>query len=138
MSSILDNAILVGKETTYGTPATLTRAFEAQADTWKREQDALESVGFRAGQQTLRSDRRKQINMGAAGAIELDALTSGLGLLLDGVLWPDADRRYYSVHVYVHHYLGRFSGLVHDSEADLAQRWYAHTVHLSRRCCHRL
>ena len=86
MSSILDNAILVGKETTYGTPATLTRAFEAQADTWKREQEALESVGFRAGQQTLRSDRRKQINMGAAGAIELDALTSGLGLLLDGVL----------------------------------------------------
>lgn len=85
MSSILDNAILVGKESTYGTPATLTRAFEAQADTWKREHEALESVGFRAGQHTLRSDRRKQINMGATGEIELDALSSGLGLLLDGV-----------------------------------------------------
>jgi hypothetical protein len=90
MSSILDNAILVGKETTYGTPATLTRGFEAQADTWSREQEALESVGFRAGQHALRSDRRKQINMGATGQIELDALTSGMGLLLDGVFGSSA------------------------------------------------
>ena len=44
MSSILDNAIMVGKETTYGTPAVLSRAYEAQADTWAREQEALESV----------------------------------------------------------------------------------------------
>jgi len=85
MPSILDNAILVGKETTYGTPAALTRGYEAKADTWKREQEALESVGFRAGMHALRSDRRKQITMGAAGEIELDALTNGLGLLLQGV-----------------------------------------------------
>ena len=85
MSSILDQAILVGKEGTYGTPATLSRAFEAQADTWQRTQEALESVGMRAGQQTLRSDRRRQINMGAEGSIEMDALSSGLGLLLEGV-----------------------------------------------------
>lgn len=85
MSSILDQAILVGKETTYGTPATLSRAFEAQADTWQRTQEALESVGMRASQQTMRSDRRRQINMGAEGSIELHALSSGLGLLLEGV-----------------------------------------------------
>lgn len=85
MSSILDNAILVGKEVTYGTPVALSRAFEGKADTWKREQEALESVGFRAGMHALRSDRRRQINKGAAGEIELDALTSGLGLLLQGV-----------------------------------------------------
>ena len=86
MTSILDNAIMVGVEATYGTPATLTRAYEAKADTWKREQEALESVGFRANQHTMRSDRRCQINMGATGAIELDALSSGLGLLLQGAL----------------------------------------------------
>lgn len=85
MSSILDQGILVGKETTYGTPVTLARAYEAQSDTWQRTQEALESVGMRAGQQALRSDRRRQINMGAAGSIEMDALSSGLGLLLQGV-----------------------------------------------------
>lgn len=90
MSSILDNAILVGKEVTYGTPVALARGYEAKADTWQREQEALESVGFRAGQHALRSDRRKQINMGAAGVIELDALSNGLGLLLQGVFGSSA------------------------------------------------
>lgn len=85
MSSILDQGILVGKETTYGSPATLTRAYEAQSDTWQRTQEALESVGFRAGMHTMRSDRRRQINMGAEGSIEMDALSSGMGLLLQGV-----------------------------------------------------
>ena len=84
--SILDNAIQLGKETTYGEPAAITRAYEAKSDTWQREQEALESTGFRGGAHTLRSDRRIQINMGAAGEIEVDALTSGLGLLFDGFL----------------------------------------------------
>jgi hypothetical protein len=85
MSSILDQGILVGKETTYGTPAALSRAYEAQSDTWQRTQEALESVGFRSGTHALRSDRRRQINMGAEGSIEMDAMSSGLGLLLQGV-----------------------------------------------------
>ena len=32
--SILDAAIMVGVESTYGTPATLTRAYEGKADTF--------------------------------------------------------------------------------------------------------
>ena len=38
MSTVLDNAILVGKETTYGTAVTLTRGYEAKSDTWVRKQ----------------------------------------------------------------------------------------------------
>jgi hypothetical protein len=85
VSGVHDQAILVGKETTYGTPVALTRAYEAKADTWKREQEAIESVGFRAGMHALRSDRRVQVTMGAAGEIEFDVLTNGFGLLAQGV-----------------------------------------------------
>jgi hypothetical protein len=86
MSSVLDASILVGKETTYGTAATLTRGFEGKADSWKREQNPLESVGFRAGMETLRSDRRVPINMGGDGELEFDLLNKGAGLLLQAAL----------------------------------------------------
>lgn len=86
MASILDAAVLVGKESTYGTPATLTRAYEAKADSWKIEIEHLESVGFRAGMETLRSDRRKPVAMGGEGTIEVDVLDKGMGLLLEASL----------------------------------------------------
>ena len=87
MATILDTAILVGKETTYGTKAsTWTRAYEGKADSFKRNQEALESVGFRAGMETVRSDRRRQINMGGEGGLEIDVLSKGFGLLLQGML----------------------------------------------------
>lgn len=90
MATVLDTAILVGKETTYGTPATLTRAFEGHADTFKREQEYLTSKGFRAGYHTEASDRRTSINMGGSGSIEVDVLNKGLGLLLQGTLGTTA------------------------------------------------
>lgn len=88
--SILDAAILVGVESTYGTPATLTRGFEGKADTFKREQSRLESVGFRADMHTLRSDRVVTVNMGGAGSIEVDMLNKGMGLLLQGAMGSKA------------------------------------------------
>lgn len=88
--SILDAAIMVGVESTYGTPATLTRAFEGKADTFKREQSRIESVGFRADMQTLRDDRVVTVNMGGAGSLEVDALNKGMGLLLGGALGTKA------------------------------------------------
>lgn len=80
---ILDAALHVGREATYGTPAALTRSFEAKSDAHKRKQAYLESVGMRSGMQTLRSDRRKPVNMGAEGSLEVDVLNKGLGLLLE-------------------------------------------------------
>jgi len=86
MSSLLDAAILVGKETTYGTPATLARSYEGKADSFKRAQEYIHSTGFRAGMQAKRSDRVTAINMGGEGTLEFDILTAGLGLLGQGML----------------------------------------------------
>ena len=84
--SILDAAIMVGLESTYGTPVTLSRAYEGKADAFKREQARLESIGFRAGTQGLRDDRVVTVNMGGAATVELDWMTNGMGLLLGGLL----------------------------------------------------
>ena len=86
MSSTLDAAVLLGAESSYGTPATLTRAYEAQADTFSRQMTALESVGFRGGMHTVRSDRRRMISQGAAGDITVDWLDRGMGLFLQAML----------------------------------------------------
>lgn len=86
MSSPLDTAVLFGKESTYGTPATLTHAVEAKSDPWARSQEYVESLGFRAGSHGVRTDRRKVVNMGAAGSIEADMLDRGFGFLLEGLL----------------------------------------------------
>lgn len=84
--AILDAALHVAQEVTYGTAVTPTRSFEAKADTFKRAQSPLESVGFRAGMETVRSDRRKQVNMGGVASTELDVLTGGMGMLFEGLL----------------------------------------------------
>jgi len=86
MSAHLDTAILFGEEVTYGTPVTLTHAYEGKADTWKREHEVLESTGFRAGMEAKRSDRRKLINMGGAGSLEIDVPRTGSGFLLQALL----------------------------------------------------
>jgi len=88
--SILDASIMVGLESTYGTPVTLSHAFEGKADTFKREQSRLESVGFRPDMQALRNDRVVTVNMGGAGSIELDLLNKGHGLLFGGSLGTKA------------------------------------------------
>jgi hypothetical protein len=86
MPSILDNAILVGKETTYGTAASLTRAYEGKADTFKRQQEFLASVGFRGGMQAQLHTRSVPVNMGGEGTIEVDVTPAGYGLLFQSML----------------------------------------------------
>lgn len=86
MASILDNALLVGKESTYGTAVTLTRAYEAKVDSWKRSQDFLTSQGFRGGLHTQMSTRSVPVNLGGEGTIEVDVQPTGMGLLLQSML----------------------------------------------------
>ncbi len=83
MSSILDQFLLIGRETTYATPAALTRGIEGQADAFAINRSPLESIGFRAGMAAVRADRRKMITEGAKGKIDTDVMSSGVGLLLD-------------------------------------------------------
>ncbi|MDJ0462012.1 phage tail tube protein [Streptomyces sp. H27-C3] len=80
----LDAAIGIGKETTYGTAATGTLGYEGKSDSWKTTREFIESVGFRAGMQTARADRRNIINMGGEGELEIDVLDAGAAALLAG------------------------------------------------------
>lgn len=88
--SILDTAVLVAKETTYGTAVSPTRGYEAHADSWKFDQAQIDSVGFRAGIQALRADRSRAVAMGGEGAIELDFLNQSMGVLLDAAFGASA------------------------------------------------
>jgi hypothetical protein len=86
MSSILDNALLVGKESTYGTAATLSRAYEGKSDSFKRAQEFLTSTGFRGGMHTQLATRSVPVNMGGEGSIEVDVQPTGFGLLFQSML----------------------------------------------------
>ncbi|GAB2572494.1 hypothetical protein GCM10027168_01600 [Streptomyces capparidis] len=78
----LDAAIGIGKESTYGTAATSTLGYEGKSDSWKTARQFIESVGFRAGMQTARADRRNVVNMGGEGELEVDLLDAGAVALL--------------------------------------------------------
>ncbi|MFD7257822.1 phage tail tube protein [Streptomyces sp. NPDC059874] len=77
----LDASIGIGRETTYGTLSADVEGYEGQADSWKTEREFIESVGFRAGMQTARADRRRIVNMGGEGELSVDVLDAGAGSL---------------------------------------------------------
>ncbi len=87
---ILDAAIHIGEESTYGSPVTPTRSFEGKADGFKTKREPLESVGMRAGMHTVRSDRVVWQNMGSEGTLELDVLNKGFGMILRTLLGTEA------------------------------------------------
>ncbi|HVK25219.1 MAG TPA: phage tail tube protein [Actinokineospora sp.] len=78
----LDAAISIGAESAYGVAATTTEGYEGQADSFKAAPEFMESKGFRAGLQTVRADRRRIVDMGGEGEIELDLLDNGARSLL--------------------------------------------------------
>ena len=87
MSSILDQVVTVGVESTYGTAQTSTvRSYEAKADTFTRDVEYIQSVGMRRDLQTIRSDRDDTLTLGATGSIEFDLLNKGAGRILQHVL----------------------------------------------------
>ncbi|MFB7675595.1 phage tail tube protein [Kitasatospora purpeofusca] len=81
----LDASIGIGAETDYGTAATALVGYEGKSDSWKVSREFIESVGFRAGLQTARADRRTIVNMGGEGELELDLLDVGAADLLRAV-----------------------------------------------------
>ncbi|MFE2245252.1 phage tail tube protein [Streptomyces lavendulae] len=90
----LDASIGIGRETAYGVISAAVEGYEGKADSWKTTREVIESVGFRAGMQTARADRRNVVNMGGEGELEVDLLDAGAGSLLasafDKSSWADA------------------------------------------------
>jgi hypothetical protein len=86
MPGVLDAQLHVGVETTYGTAVTPTRSFEPYSDNAKRMQEFLESAGMRAQMETIRSDRRRPVNMGGEDSLEVDVQNKGLGMFLRAML----------------------------------------------------
>jgi hypothetical protein len=78
----LDASIGIGQEAGYGTLSDVVEGYEGHADSWKTTREFIESVGFRAGMQTARADRRNIVNMGGEGELEIDLLDAGAGSLL--------------------------------------------------------
>ncbi|WP_433858238.1 phage tail tube protein [Streptomyces kronopolitis] len=78
----LDASIGIGQEDTYGTVSAVVEGYEGQADSWKTSREFIESVGFRAGMQTARADRRNIVNMGGEGELEIDVLDAGASSVL--------------------------------------------------------
>ncbi|MER5638426.1 phage tail tube protein [Kitasatospora sp. NPDC002227] len=81
----LDASIGIGAEPDYGTAATTLTGYEGKSDSWKVSREFIESVGFRAGMQTARADRRVIVNMGGEGELELDLLDVGAGDVLRAI-----------------------------------------------------
>ena len=90
MSSILDQVVQVGVESTYGTAVAPTRAYEAKADTFQRDVEYIQSVGFRKDMETILSGRDTTVSLGATGSIEMDVMDKGMGLLLQHTLGTSA------------------------------------------------
>ncbi|AFU62203.1 major tail protein [Streptomyces phage TG1] len=78
----LDASIGIGRESSYGVASNVVEGYEGHADSWKTTREFVESVGFRAGMQTARSDRRNIVNMGGEGELEVDILDAGASSLL--------------------------------------------------------
>lgn len=83
--SVLDTALHVGVETTYGTGVAPTRSFEASDDGLKRNMMPLQHVGFRAGQHGMLTGRQRMINGGGSGTVTVPLLDHGMGMLLRGM-----------------------------------------------------
>ena len=77
----LDASIGIGREDAYGVLSPVVEGYEGKADSWKTEREFIESVGFRSGMQTARADRRRIVNMGGEGELELDVLDAGASSL---------------------------------------------------------
>ena len=89
MSGVMDQHVTVGVESTYGTAQLSTvRSYEAKADTFSRDVEYIQSVGFRRDLQTIRSDGDDTVSLGATGSLEFDLLHKGAGLLLQHILGP--------------------------------------------------
>lgn len=82
----LDAQLMFATESTWGTAVTVTRALEFNSESLKFEPTWLEPTGLRAGTKFKRVSRIRQSRKSAAGDVELDIATLGMGMLIKHML----------------------------------------------------
>ncbi|GAB3847276.1 hypothetical protein GCM10029963_28440 [Micromonospora andamanensis] len=83
MASIHDSYLGIAEETTYGTAVAPTRFLEMRSETLAGKYERIDSEGYRAGQRVLHKDRFQPNPKGAAGALNLEGMDAGMGLLFE-------------------------------------------------------
>lgn len=76
-----DFTVGLAQESTYGTPVTVSRFWEADASL-KEKVTSAQGRGYRTGTRVARADRSVVVKRESSGDVELDAMSIGLGLLL--------------------------------------------------------
>lgn len=85
MTTQLDYAVGIGKESTYGTAVTPNRFFETEGKL-KGGPETTQGSGWRPSKRVNRASRNTVSRVSVSGDTELEATTSGLGFLLNAAL----------------------------------------------------
>jgi hypothetical protein len=85
MSIQLDASIGLGKETTWGSAVVTDRFFEFVDESIEWKPTFLQGAGLRVGSRVQRSSRRKLGKQEAGGDINIEAVTKGIGRILEAV-----------------------------------------------------
>jgi hypothetical protein len=86
MATTQDSSVGIGKESTYGTSVTPTRWYEFTDEKIEYKPMRKQGKGLRVGGRLARSGRRVTTALEASGELDLEAVSKGMGLLLEGAL----------------------------------------------------
>lgn len=109
----MDHQLGVDDEVTYGTALTVTRFFEYESENIQETYGRTEGDPLRVGSGFVRSDRFTPYPGGAAGTIQMTALTKGFGFWLKHMMGQVATTGPAETTVYTH--TGSEASLVGDS-----------------------
>lgn len=86
MTTAQDCSVGFGVETTYGTAVTPTRWVEFADESFDLKKNVKQGVGLRPGARVARSSRRVVVSREASGSLTVEAVSKGLGVLLQAAL----------------------------------------------------
>lgn len=118
--SAMDHQLGVVDEVTYGTPPTVTKFFEYESENIQETYGRTEGDPLRVGSGFVRNDRFTPYIGGAAGTIQMTAMTKGFGFWLKHMMGQVATTGPAETTVYTH--TGSESSFVGDSFACQVNR----------------
>ena len=86
MTSILDQMVTVGIESTYATASIGTRGAYSSSDGWEDEVQVIEIDGARAGREVMMPNQTLHVQTGGTGRIETGVTLDGMSLLCKHLL----------------------------------------------------